>query len=136
MLKSVLYYLLLLTTAARFIDMVYILSRSSTNLPVPVIVVTAAMILYGVVLLAKKFIGNILLKSLMWFYMVQILMIVFNLVYVSIVCPFQISTAETIIVGTFLDIIISGFAVYMCSKQMRSHYFTVAGSAATSNRHV
>jgi hypothetical protein len=112
----------MLTTAVRFVDMIYLLSRESTNLPVSVIIVTSAMILFGVALVAKKFINNIRVRHLMAFYIVQAGMVVFNLVNVAIFCLLQLSVAETFIVGSFLDILIDFCAIYACLKHMRSAY--------------
>ena len=134
MLKQVLYYLLLATTTVRFVDMIYLLAKDSTNLPVPVLVVTTLMVLYGIALIVRKFVGNVLLKQLMIFYMVQTVMIVFNLSYIAVACPLRISAAETFVVGTFLDIIVNFAVIYLCSRQMRSHYFVV--TELTTDRHV
>lgn len=134
MLKSVLYCLLFITTAARFTDIIYLLVKDNTNLPIPVIIITTTMIIYGIVLLAKKFVGNVTLKQLMMFYMVQTAMIVFNLSYISVACPLHINIAETVVVGTFLDIVINCGIIYFCTKQIRSHYFAVAQPVVTTNR--
>lgn len=137
MLKQVLYYLMLVTTTVRFVDMIYLLAKDNTNLPVPVLIVTTFMVLYGIYLVVRKFLGNILLKQLMTFYVIQTVMIVFNLVYFSIASPLQVSILETVAIGTFLDIIVNASVIYLCTKQMRSHYFAVTQPvAATSNRHV
>lgn len=136
MLKSVLYCLLFASTTARLADIVYLLVNKKTNLPVAVIAVTIVMILYGIVLLVKKVVGNVTLKQLMAFYVVQTVMIAFNLAYVAIASPLRVSMAETFIVGTFLDILINCCIVYFCMKQIRSHYFAVAQPVTSANRHV
>lgn len=122
MLKSVLYYLILLTTSVRLIDIVYLLTRDSTNLPLSVIMITSAMILYGTVLVVKKFMGNVRLTQLMVFYGIQAALVVVNLVIVSVMVPMQITVAETFIVGSFLDILIDISAIYAGAKFMRSSY--------------
>lgn len=122
MLKSVLYYLLMVTTAVRFVDMIYLLSRESTNLPVLVIALTGAMILYGIVLVAKKFTSSIRLKELMLFYGVQAVLISVNLITVAAFVPLQLTLTETFLVGSFLDLLIDGCCLYACAKQIRSSY--------------
>jgi len=119
LLKTVLYYLLLLTTTVRFIDIIYLMTRQTTNLPIVVLIVSTAMVLYGIVLLVKKVVGNVRLKQLTMFYMVQSVMIVFNLSYMAIVSPLKATGLETLIVGTFLDLLINCGIIYMATKQMR-----------------
>lgn len=120
LLKSVLYYLLLLTTTVRFADLIYLLSRDSTNLPVPVIIITSAMILYGIATGVSKFIRPLRMKPLLTFYKTQTAMIAFNLIYVAVASPLRMSAAETLIVGTFLDLLVNVGLIYVCMKRMRS----------------
>ena len=120
MLKSVLYYLLMLTTAVRFVDMVYVLSRGTTNLPLSVLIITTAIILYGAVLLTKRFFSNIRLTQLMTFFAVHAVLVGINLAIVAINIPFQVTLSETFIVGSFLDILVDFCAVYAGFKQIRS----------------
>lgn len=124
LLKSVLFYLLALTTSVRFVDMIYLLIHGSTNLPVPVIAVTSAMILYGIILIVCKFISTIRMKRLLTFYLVQSVMIVFNLCYISFWCPLHISFAEALIIGTFLDLLVNVALLYVCFKRIRSIPFS------------
>lgn len=125
MLKSLLYYLLFLTTTVRFVDIIYLMTKPSTNLPVIVLVVTSAMIIYGVVLLTKRVLSNLRLKQLTTFYVVQSAMIVFNIIYMAISCPLQVSFVETLIVGTFLDLLMNFGILYACMRQMRGGYAAV-----------
>lgn len=120
MLKSVLYYLLFLTTAVRFADIIYLLAKDRTNLPPAVIIVTAAMVLYGFALIFKRFIGHIRLKQFAVFYSVQTAMIVFNITYMAVTCPLTVSAAETLAVGTFLDIIVNCGILIACARQIKS----------------
>lgn len=132
LLKSVLYYLLLLTTSVRLIDMIYLLAKGSTNLPVPVIAVTSAMLLYGIALIVYRFIATVRMKQLVTFYSVQTLMIAFNLVFVAAACPLRMSAAETLIVGTFLDLLINAGLIYTSMKRMRSFQFSIPYEAERS----
>ncbi len=134
MLKSVLYCLILAMTSARLVDIIYLLATHNTNLPVPVIVVAFAMIVYGICIVVRKFFANVTLKQMMAFFMIEIVAIVFNLSYVAVASPLRISVPETLLVGTFLDIIVNCGVVYFCAKQIRSRYFAIAQPAVTSNR--
>ena len=122
MLKSLLYSLLIITTAVRFVDMVYLISTGGTTLPVSVMIITSAMIIYGGLLIAKKITGSIRIGQLMAFYCVQAGIIIFNLLTIAIFYPLQLSFAEVLIVGSFLDLIVDFCAVYMCLKYMRSSF--------------
>ena len=127
MLKSVLYYLLLVTTSIRLVDVVYLLATTDSCLPGIVFAVTSAMIIYGVILLVKRFIGSVRLSQLMMFYLIQIVAIAFNLIYVAFNLPVKVTLPEMLVVGTFLDILINCFIVYLCFKQRRSRFVTVGG---------
>lgn len=134
MLKRVLYILLLVITAVRALNMAYLLIKGSTNVPVPVLAITACMIAYGAFLLVRKLFVNVTLRQMMAFFIVESFAIIFNLTYIAIACPLSISAAETLVVGTFFDIMINLIVVYFATKQLRSHYFAIAQPVASSNR--
>lgn len=136
MLKQVLYSLMLAITVIRAACMGYLLIRGGTNVPFLVLAVMSCMIVYGIFLLVKRLFANVTLKQMMAFFMVESFAIIFNLIYISVTCPLRISTLETLVVGTFFDIIINLAVIYFCTKQIRSHYFAVAQPAVPSNRHV
>ncbi|MDL2234417.1 hypothetical protein LJC63_12695, partial [Ruminococcaceae bacterium OttesenSCG-928-L11] len=81
-----------------------------------------AMILYALVLVVKRFTGNVRLRQMMAFYVVQGLLVAVNLITVAINVPLAISTAEMFVTGSFLDILIDICAIYFCMKQIRSAY--------------
>ena len=131
MFKNVLYTLLLLTTGARFLNMAYLLATGSTDLPVPVLLVSAAMIAYGIILLVKKYTGMIRLKQFMAFYVVQTVMITFNLTYMALFYPLKVSLPDALMLGTFLDILVNCGVVYFCVKEIRSAHTTLIYSSGT-----
>jgi len=120
LLKSVLYYLILLTTGVRLVDMVYLLVKGGSNLPVSVMAVTGVMILYGIVIAFQK--RSVKIRSLIVFFAVHAALVVVNLVTVKIHVPMQITVAETLIVGSFLDIVIDACAMYAGLKFMSSEF--------------
>lgn len=127
MFKTVVYGLLLLTTALRLVDMVYLLSREVINLPAPVIVVQSAMILYGIVLLAQRFISSVRLRPVTVFFAVQAVMFLFNITYTALTSPLRFTALEMIAVGTFLDVLVNAVIVYFCVKRMRARSFVTVG---------
>ena len=133
MLKPVLSTILLLTTTMRLGDIVYVLATNSSNLPLPVFAVAIAMIIYGGYLLAKKRItGNVRLKQFMLFFTVQTVMIAFNLTYMALNSPLQVGFADTLLVGTFLDILINCGVLYFGMKHMRFSYVSLTRSLSAS----
>jgi hypothetical protein len=102
--------------------MIYLFTRESTNLPLSVLIITAGMVLYGLVLVTKRFFGNIRLRQLMVFFGVQAALVVVNLVTVALFVPMQITMAETLVVGSFLDILIDCGALYAGFRFMRDAY--------------
>jgi hypothetical protein len=102
--------------------MIYLLTRDSTNLPLSVILVTSTMIIYGLILIIKRFFGNVRLRQLMVFFGVQAALVVVNLVTVALFVPMQITMAETLLVGSFLDILIDCGALYAGFRFMRDAY--------------
>ena len=125
MLKTGMYYLLVLTTIVRFADLIYLLTRDALNLPIAVLLVTTAMVIYGIVLAVKKVLGNVRFKQLTTFYLVQSAMIVFNLAFVAVAWPLKIGFFEIIAIGTFLDLFVNAVVLYLGTRQLRSGYVTV-----------
>ena len=119
MLKSVSFLILVAFTGLRLVDVMYLITRDSVNLPVTVIVVIAAMVLYGVALITKQLLAKTTVKELITFYVSQAAAIVFNLVFVSIACPIKLSIAEMLAVGTFLDLVVIACVLYYGMKQLR-----------------
>lgn len=132
MLKSVLYFLLLLTTSVRFVDLIYLLAKDNTNLPIPVVIVSCIMVLYGIVLGVQKFIGSVRLRQLMNFFILQSGLIAFNMIYVSVATPLKMDAAEMLAVGTFLDLVVNGAVVYLSMRQMRSFQMPLVQEVAAS----
>ena len=119
------YFLLVLTTTVRFADIIFLLTRESTNLPIAVLVVSTAMVLYGITLIMKKILGSVRFKQLTMFYLVQSAMIVFNLAFIAMAWPLKIGLIEIIVVGSFLDLLVNTGILLMGAKHMRSGYVTV-----------
>ena len=125
MLKTVLYGLIAFTTAIRLANIVFLLLKEDSNVPLPVFAVSTAMIIYGIILIAKKFINKVTLRNLMHFYIIQTFMIAFNLFYVAAFSPLRINASEILVVGTFIDILMNGTIIYFCTRRLRSRYFAV-----------
>ena len=119
MLKSVSFLLLVAFTGLRLIDVMYLITRDSMNLPLAVIAITVVMVLYGIVLTVKQLVSRTTVKELMMFYILQASTIIFNLIFVAVACPVKLSLAEMLAVGTFLDLVVIGCVIYYGMKQLR-----------------
>jgi len=119
LLKSVSFILMVAFTSLRLVNVMYLIACDTINLPATVIVLIAAMVIYGIALIVKQLIAKTTVKELMSFYIFQAITIAFNLVFVSIVCPVALTIAEILAVGTFLDLVIIAFVLYYGMKQIR-----------------
>ena len=128
MIKTILYIPLLLTTAIRFISVVILLTRESTSLPTIVILATSLTIVYGVLLLVRRFIFTIHIKNFIQFFAAQSLVFGFNLLFVSNTVALQVNLVERLVVGSLLDILINCVAIYYCIKNMRRKKFVTVGN--------
>jgi len=119
MLKSILFLLMIIFIAVRFIC-ISILIVFGTALPTLVIVFTSLTVLYGVLLAAKKFVLSIRLKEIMWFFTIQAAIVALNLGYMVLIgFPLQLRVSEIITVGTFLDILVAICVTYYVIKHLR-----------------
>jgi predicted neutral ceramidase superfamily lipid hydrolase len=129
LLKTVLYYLLILITALRLADIVFLLTAGGTNLPLAVIVSSCLMLAYAAILISKRiFGGNVTLRQYIAYYVIHALVTLFNLFYTSAATPLPVSLLEAFAIGTFFDVLIDTGAVYFSRKQIRSTYLAVAPS--------
>jgi uncharacterized integral membrane protein len=118
---------LILITALRLADIVYLLTAGGTNLPVAVIVMACLMLAYALILISKRiFGGNITLRQFIAYYVIHALVTVFNLFFTSAATPLPVSLLEAFAIGTFFDVLIDAGAVYFSRRQIRSTYLAVA----------
>ena len=128
MLKKVLYILLFLTTAVRLVGVVGSLAAGNTSLPAVVLVTTSLTVVYGVLLLVRRFVFTIRLRHFMQFFAVQSLVFAFNLAFVYRNVLLSLTLMEMLAVGSVLDIFVGCVAIYYCAKNIRRIKF-----AATEN---
>ncbi len=124
MLKSALYYYILVVTVLRLADLIYLLG-TQTNLPPPVLAAAGAMLLYGIVLSVKRFISSVRLGQLGAFLIAQSLVIGFNIAYVALFVPLRVTLYEMALVGSFLDILVNLWLMRLAFKQKRNRFVSV-----------
>lgn len=127
LLKTVLYYLVLITTGVKLADVIYLLAQNESNLPAAVFVAASFAVVYGIFLVFKRMISSVRLGQLMGFYIFYTLVIVFNLIYVAVGVPVKITLLEMVVVGTFLEILINITLISLCIRHRRGRFITVGG---------
>ncbi len=135
MLKTLLYYFLVVVTTLRLTGVVYLLASGETNLPTAVLAAVAAVLFYSTILICKRlFGGNVTVRQFMAFHIVRAATVVFNLTFTSLTSPLLVTGLEVFAIGTFLDVLIDLCIVYFCQRHIRSHYLEVARDAALTTR--
>ena len=129
MLKTVLYMLVLWTTAVRLVAIIAVLAVGTDSLPALVLVLTSLTVLYGVFLLIRRFVFTLHLKHFVQFFAAQSVVFWFNLSLVSRTVLLQISGLEAVVVGSLLDILINVVAIYYCVRSMRKSKRAAVGDA-------
>ena len=119
MLKKILYMLLFLTTLLRLASLILLLAGGRTHLPTPVIVLTSITVVYGVLLLLRRFLLSVYPRHFIHFFAFQSAVFLFNLIYVNRTVPLEIRPLEVLVTGTVLDILIGFAAIYYCVKNIR-----------------
>ena len=127
MLKTILYLLLALTTLLRFASLMLVLAGGDTHLPTPVVVLTSVTVVYGVLLLLRRFLLSVHPRHFVHFFAFQSAVFFFNLIYVSRTVPLEIRPLEVLITGTVLDILVGFVAIYYCLKNMRRKKIVTVG---------
>jgi len=127
LIKTVLYTLLLLTTATRLTGVVILLALGSVNLPTTVLATTSFTVIYGIFLLIRRFVLTLHLKHFIQFFTVQSAVFIFNLSFVSNNIPLQITGIEALVTGSVLDVLINVVAIYYCVRNIRRNKFSPAG---------
>ncbi len=127
MLKAVSHIIVAATTLLRLSMLVYLLLfRADTHLPVTVLVVTSAVVLYGLFITFRRLAGPMRITQMTVFFSVQSAAILFNLFFTSRNVPLALDVPEIITVGTFLDILINAYMIISIIRQRRNRFLTVA----------
>jgi len=121
LLRAILLLLVAITTIVRFSGVVFVLTRDAVNLPALALILTTVMVIYGLILVTRKLMmGSVRLRQFMAFFLLQTAVIVFNLIYVASVHPLPITAPETLVVGTFFDLLINAGILFICIRHLRN----------------
>ena len=127
MLKIVLYLILFVTTLVRLVSVILLLVHEGTHLPIAVIVLTSFTVVYGVLLLVRRFILTVHPRHFIHFFVFQSVIFTFNLIFVSRTVPLEIRPLEVLVTGTILDLLIACAAIYYCIKNIRRKKIVTVG---------
>ena len=128
MLKTVLYVILLITSVLRLISVVFVLMMGeATHLPTRVIVLTSITVVYGLLLLVRRFILSVHPRHFIHFFIFQTAVFAYNLIFVSRTVPLEIRPFEVLVTGTMLDILVAAVAIYYCVKNIRRKKIITVG---------
>lgn len=114
MLHKILIAYLALVAVAKSGTFAYLFIMGSLNLPIPVLVGMGILVLLIVVVLGKEFLHTARRRDYFVFFLLYILMTLCSLFYTAVVSPLRVSFIETILTGTFTDIIVAvGFIMVL-----------------------
>lgn len=119
MLKRVMFYLMILLTASKFIAMTFVFSTDVGRLPVPVYVSAGIVTLFGIGLICKKIIKSVSKRELSIYYLLLSVSVVFNLIFMKIFCRVEVNTMDFMIIGTIMDILVSVTLVALNVRENR-----------------
>lgn len=100
--KKFMFYLMVLETAAASVVLAILLLMGTTSLPGLVLALRGGMVVGALVLIIKKYVSWVRRGELTAFYLLDAALAVFNLVYLSIFRPTDVSSFELIITGTLV----------------------------------
>ena len=126
LLKLVAFIYIAIITIFRIADGIYIaVTAGETSLPVVVIVLTAILALLGIYMILRKVAGKLKLREVVLFFFVNAVVIGFDLFYIAATLPLELTSAEGLLVGSVLDIIISLVFLYYSWKEDIKQYKAV-----------
>ncbi len=124
MLKKVMLYLMILLFTSRVFGMIFLLSSGLSTLPLPVYVSSGIVALVGVALTCKGVIRSVGRRELCGFYLLLCISVVFNLIFMKVTYPMELTFIHLTVIGSLLDLVL-GVAFILLSiredKYVRIH---------------
>ncbi|MCI8622503.1 MAG: hypothetical protein HFG26_02425 [Provencibacterium sp.] len=100
--KKFMFYLMVAETIIASVVLGMVLAMGDTSLPTLVLALRGVMIVGAVVLIIKKYVSWVRRGELTAFYLLDAAVAVFNLVFLSVFQPTNVSSFELIITGTLI----------------------------------
>lgn len=113
---------MLVSTAFRVVDLIVVLGLQELSLPIFIIVDVVVLILLGIFLIFRKATRKLGLSGLLLFSLVSIAFISINIAYIAYSVQISLSIAESLLVGSILEIIIHMVFIYYAGKRLNRQF--------------
>ena len=116
--KAVMFYYLLARLLVKMGTTAYVYFFGQTELPAVVLIILTAVIAIGIAVIVRYFMGKSSKKEMAVFFTVDTAAILFNMLFIRMSAPVEIGQADTMAIGTILDVIINvALVVYAFRKR-------------------
>lgn len=119
MLKKLMFTLMAVYAAARFLGLSYTISTQADRLPVPVYVASGICAVLGIILLCKGIIAKTRTREMELYYLATGVAAVFNLIVVKCVSRIEATPVDLLIIGTVLDVVVSATLIILAEKERK-----------------
>lgn len=119
MMKAFFFAVMITTTAIRLASLIIVLSGGNTALPAITLVLSSASIIFGALLIVRRYVFSIRFRHFIQFFSIQTMIFGINLTVVSNTVILHLSFWEILLTGTLLDIIIGVGIIYYSGAALR-----------------
>lgn len=122
MLKKFMFFFMVVLTAARFTAASYVLSLKKPEaeaLPLAIYISMGIVVIAGIVLICKRFITKVSKREMELYYLLTALAVVFNLIFMKVICRIDVTLVEFLVVGTIMDVVISVTLIFMAERERK-----------------
>ena len=111
--KKFMYYLMMLNTFVAAIALAVVFIMGNSSLPSIVLALRGALVVTGVVLVVKRYVSWVRRSEITGFYIAEAAIAVFNLIFLSVFFPVDVSFFEYAITGTLITPILNLALVFL-----------------------
>lgn len=119
LLKKLMFFLMCIYSAARFLGLSYIISTQKERLPYPVYIAAGIGAIFGILLLCKRIINRVKMRELEAYYCITALAAAFNLIFIRCSRRIEATPLDFLIIGTVLDIVVSITIIVLAEKEQK-----------------
>lgn len=119
LLKKLMFFLMCIYSAARFLGLSYIISTQKERLPYPVYIAAGIGAIFGILLLCKRIINRVKMRELEAYYFITALAAAFNLIFIRCSRRVEATPLDFLIIGTVLDIVVSITIIVLAEKEQK-----------------
>ena len=114
--KKFMFYLMMLNTFVAAIALAVVFIMGNSSLPSIVLALRGALVVTGVVLVVKRYVSWVRRSEITGFYIAEAAIAVFNLIFLSVFFPVDVSFFEYAITGTLITPILNLALVFLLRK--------------------